>query len=347
MKYRASLSSLLVALSAFAVAMAKILDYKWIVALCQLWRKLCDIFKRWRSRQQLPGRARKASEAPCSPINETAFTHPDPLIYSQYDLMARGYAVTWDNPDIELRKGGVTVPSSHVDPDTEYQIVARIWNNSTDAVVVGLPVIFSYLSFGIGVKINLIGATSVPRLGVKGGPDHPAFASIKWKTPATPGHYCLLAFLAPTDDTNFNNNLGQENIGIGKLMSPAEFIFTLRNQSTRDQVFRFEADTYAIPPLAICGVRGFRNPEVRDRPQLVGAAPPDVPAVHDRRNYPVPPGWSVKIDPIEPHLPPEGETTIKVRITPPAGFTGRQPFNVNAFDRHGFVGGVTLYVEAP
>lgn len=339
MKYLALLSS-------FLVAMVKVLTYGWIVALYRLWRKLCDIFKRWWRLRQLPGRARKASEAPCSPINETAFTHPDPLIYSQYDLMARGYAVTWDNPDIELRKAGVVVPSSSVDPDTEYEIVARIWNNSTDAVVVGLPVIFSYLSFGVGVKVNLIGATSVLRLGVKGGPDHPAFASIKWKTPATPGHYCLMAFLAPTDDTNFNNNLGQENIVVGKAMSPAAFSFQLRNQSQRDQIFRFEIDTYAIPPLTICDQRGIKKPEVSVRTQLVGPAPPAVPTAHDRHNYPVPEGWSVEIEPLEPQLPPEDEITIKVRITPPASFSGRQPFNVNVFDSHGLTGGVTLYVEA-
>ena len=347
MKYTAFLSSLVAALPAFGARVAKILAYEWIEALFRLWRKLCDIFKRWWTRHQLAGRARRASEAPCSPINEPAFTHPDPLIYSQYDLMARGYAVTWDNPDIELRKGGVAVPSAHVDPDTEYEIVARIWNNATDAVVVGMPVIFSYLSFGVGLKIHAIGATSVPRLGVKGGPDHPAFASIKWKTPALPGHYCLLVFLAPTDDTNFNNNLGQENIVVGKVTSPAAFTFQLRNQRSRDQVFRFEVDTYAIPPLPVCDGRGLENPEVRGRAQLVGVPPPAVPAAHDRRNYPVPQGWSVEMDPAEAELPPEGETTIKVRIAPPAGFTGRQPFNVNVFDRDGFVGGVTLYVEAP
>jgi hypothetical protein len=331
----------------FLLSVARILCYEWIVALCELWRRLRDIFKRWRSRRQLPDRARKASDAPCSPINEPAFHRPDPLIYSQYDLMARGYAVTWDNPDIELRKAGVPVSSASIDPGADYEIVAQIWNNSTQAVVVGLPVIFSYLSFGIGVKLNVIGATSVPRLGVKGGPDHPAFASIKWKAPPTPGHYCLLAFLAPTDDLNFNNNLGQENIVVGHATSPAEFTFQLRNASTQEHVFRFEVDTYAIPPLKVCEPRGARNRRENGGPQLIGAPPPDVPAAHDRRNYPVPQDWSVEFDSNEPRLPPDGETTVKVRITPPAGFSGRVPFNVNAFDGQRFVGGVTLYVEAP
>jgi hypothetical protein len=170
------------------VGVLRILAYGWIRAFRDLWRKLCDILTRWRARHKLPGRGSKASDAPCSPINEKSFTHPDPLIYSQYDLMARGYAVSWDNPDIELRKAGVTVSASSIDPGTEYEIVARISNSSTDAVIVGLPVVFSYLSFGVGLTVNAIGTTSVLRRGVKGGPDHPAFTSIKWKTPSTPGH---------------------------------------------------------------------------------------------------------------------------------------------------------------
>jgi len=344
MKYLETLLLLLLAL-------LRILAYGWIIALNRLWQKLRDIFTRWWARRKVPGRARKASDAPCAPINDPAFKHPDPMIYSQYDLMARGYAVTWDNPDIELRKGGVGVPSSAIDPATEYEIVARIWNSSADAVAVGLPVIFSYLSFGIGssgisVKINIIGATSVPRLGVKGGPDHPAFATINWTTPPTPGHYCLLAFLVPADDTNYNNNLGQENVLVGKAASPAKFTFQLANQRASDQAFRFEVDTYAIPPLPICDPYPRRRPPPPLTIQLVGVAP-TVPAIHDRKNYPVPPGWLVDIEPREPHLPPDGETTITVEITPPDGFTGSQPFNVNAFDGQGFAGGVTFYVEAP
>jgi hypothetical protein len=328
------------------LALLKIIVFGWVGALRRLWQALCDVLARWRSAHELPGRAKKGSDAPCSPINEPSFTHPDPLIYSQYDLMARGYAVTWDNPDIELRKAGVAVPSSGIEAGTEYEIAARIWNGATDAVIVGLPVIFSYLSFGVGVQVNPIGATSVPRLGVKGGPDHPAFASIKWKAPPVAGHYCLMVFLAAADDTNYRNNLGQENISVGKVASPASFSFQLRNQSRQDQVFRFEVDTYALPSLPSCELPQPRDRPGGRRPPLVGATAPTVPAQHDRANYPVPAGWLVNINPNEPHLAPDGETTVQVQITPPVGFTGRQPINVNAFDRQGFAGGVTLYVEA-
>jgi hypothetical protein len=75
---------------------------------------------------------------------------PDPLIYSQQYLMGLGLAVTWDNPDIWLERNGSRVSSHAIEPDTEYEIVARIWNGSTDAPVPLLHVRFSYLSFGGG-----------------------------------------------------------------------------------------------------------------------------------------------------------------------------------------------------
>lgn len=83
----------------------------------------------------MPGRSGKGSDSNCNPINEKAFARPDPLIFSEYDLMARGYAVTWDNPDIQLLKGGTPFSSSSLDPKTDYEIVARIWNSSTRCTI--------------------------------------------------------------------------------------------------------------------------------------------------------------------------------------------------------------------
>lgn len=64
-------------------------------------------------------------------------------MYSQSLLAAQGLAVTWDNPDIVLRLSGADVPSSSLLPDTDCGVVARIWNNATDAPVVQMPVRFS------------------------------------------------------------------------------------------------------------------------------------------------------------------------------------------------------------
>jgi len=59
------------------------------------------------------------------------------MIYSQFYLMSKGVAITWDNPDIQLFDGGgVGVASHALTPSTPYEIRARIWNGSTDAPAV-------------------------------------------------------------------------------------------------------------------------------------------------------------------------------------------------------------------
>jgi hypothetical protein len=305
------------------VFVGRLLVYGWILALIHLVKRLCELLRKLKKRP--PGRSRKVSPYLCNPISEQAFRRPDPLIYSQAELMARGLAVTWDNPDIVLQRNGVDVPSSQLQPDTDYDVVARIWNGSTDAPVAALPVKFSYLSFGIGVESHPIGQTAVS-LGVKGGPNHPAAARMRWRTPAVGGHYCLQVLLEPVDDVNYANNLGQENTDVATAHSPAEFTFQLRNQGRREETFRFEVDAYAVPEQPPC-------------------TEPHRPRSHNRDDYPVPAGWTVVLDPSRPHLAPDAEATIHVKVTPPDSFHGRQPLNVNAFDGTGFAGGVSLYVE--
>jgi hypothetical protein len=70
-------------------------------------------------------------------------------------------------------------------------------------------------------------------------------------------------------------------------------------------------------------------------------------ARHNPANFPVPAGWDVAITPALVSLDPGHEAPITVAIAPPAGFTGRQPFNVNARHNRGHAGGVTLTVSAP
>ena len=51
------------------------------------------------------------------------------------------------------------------------------------------------------------------------------------------------------------------------------------------------------------------------------------------------------IQPDAPSLAADQTITVRVTIDPPPGFTGRQPFNINAYHQQGFAGGVTLIVE--
>lgn len=263
-----------------------------------------------------------------------AYRQPDPLIYSQTYLQSLGLAVTWDNPDIHLERPGtpgVPVDAHQLQPDTTYTVVARIWNGSSSAPAVDLPVRFSYLTFGIGTVRTLIGTANVD-LGVKGSSTCPALAPLAWRTPATPGHYCLQVELLWADDENPANNLGQHNTDVVRLNSPrGRATFPLRNASGQARVLRLEADRYAIPSLEDCEQGEARPDERLTR--------------HLRSAWPLAPGWQVSVQPPEARLGPNETVDITVNITAPDGFHGREAINVHAFSDSELVGGVTLYAE--
>ncbi|HYE15408.1 MAG TPA: hypothetical protein VD968_13275 [Pyrinomonadaceae bacterium] len=307
--------------------------YGWLLALIELIKKILRRCRAGKRRGGESERDRRSSRVPCVPIDEPAFVRPDPLIYAQFYLMKLGLAVTWDNPDIQLRLNGAPVSSSLLKPATTYEIVARVWNNSFTAPVAAMPVHFSYLDFGAGTVSVPIGSTKID-LGVKGGPDHPAFAAVPWTTPAEPGHYCIQVLLDPPDDINSFNNLGQENTNVGEAHSPAVFTFKLRNDTARERRYRFEVDSYHLVPSGPCRER-WGEEERRARLQL-----------HARGKHPVPAGWGVSITPDAPVLAPGDEITVTASFEPPNGFAGAQDFNVNALHDDGLAGGVTLTVLA-
>ena len=324
---RAVFSGLVVLLRALLVDLWKTL-FRYLMWLWRSWRRL------FAGKSPEGGQPLQPRRSPdCIPMSHPAFKVPDPLIYSQEYIAGLGHAVTWDNPDIVLRKDGVDVPSAQLQPDTVYEIVARIWNNSPDAPIVDLPVSFSYLAFGIGTQSHAITDPQKPALvtlGVKGGPNHPAFAVAIWRTPPTAGHYCIQVRLDPASDANYGNNLGQENTQVGQAESPADFAFILRNSTPKRATVRFEADSYTLPNPPACGRRG--------RPAFNRQA-------HARARYPVPAGWRVDIDPPSPLLEPGQERAIAVTITPPVEFVGTRAFNINAFTPWSLLGGVTLHVK--
>ena len=332
----------------YLLAVIKAILYGWIHALRELIRDLIQRCRLAKARRDLPGRLGKAAPSPCVPISDPALKRPDPMIYSQFYLMSQGFAVTWDNPDIQLELGGVPVSSGDLLPDTEYEIVARIWNNSTEAPVVGLPVTFWFLSFGAGTVANPIGKTYV-NLGVKGGINHPAFARMKWRTPAQSGHYCLRVWFEWLDDLNPFNNLGQENTTVAEAQSPATFTFTLRNDDRERHVFRFEVDTYTLPPRPDCDRQQRPREEAQDRDLALLRTRPGtirhVPPEHDRKNHPLPPGWTVAFNPETVVLAHDQSMPITVNVTPPESFAGSTTLNINALHEHGLAGGVTVEIK--
>jgi len=259
-----------------------------------------------------------------------AYRRPDPLLYSQSYLSSLGYAVTWDNPDITVELGGVLVDQHDLAPATDYTVVIRVWNGSTSGPAVDLPVRLSYLDFGIGTVSVPVGVATVD-LAVKGAAGCPAFARVPWRTPNTPGHYCLQAQLEWSDDANPDNNLGQSNTDVRPLNSPrAVFEFPLRNDGPRPRALRLEQDAYVIPPLDSCD----------DRPEKAALL-----RRHERGAHPVPDDWSVEISPADVRLDPGEAAGVTVIVTAPDGFAGRKTFNVNAFEGGVLRGGVSITAE--
>lgn len=311
------------------------LVYDWIVALFGILRLILEWLRKL-FRPKPPHPDTNATNTGCASVDHPSFHRPDPVIYSQKYLMSLGLAVTWDNPDIALFRNGVQVSEGDLLPNTEYEIRATIWNNSYDAPIAGLHVAFSFLTFGVTTVSTPIGSTVVD-LGVKGGAQHPAIARVLWTTPPT-GHYCIVVEFQWVDDANPNNNVGQNNVNVVAATSPATFTFQLRNQEDKQRAYRMEADTYTLPERAECGAAPAGGGDLVKKWR-------GIQALHDRSRYPVPPGWSVAFAPPAVTLLPDEEVDVTVTITPPAAFTGSQPFNVHAvLDNGVYAGGVTVYV---
>jgi hypothetical protein len=322
-----------------------ILFLLWILALLiALARFLMVVCRgRERRRQNQESSLDWTRRGRCLPIPDDVYRRPDPCIYSQSYLMSQGFAVTWNNPDIWLQRNQVTVPSTSLEPDTLYELVARVWNNSVEAPAVGLPVRFSYIDFGIGGAPTLIGVKSVD-LPVKGANGHPAYARIPWKTPSTPGHYCIRVQLIWSDDANPLNNLGQENTDVKPLNSPhALFAVPVRNDGRAARTLRIEADFYERPAAVPCPEAPARQPALSREEIAVNRRA--ALARHGREHSRVPADWRVEVQPGQLRLDPGEEGNIAVDITAPDGFAGRQAININAFDGDQLAGGVTVYVE--
>lgn len=315
----------------------KTLSFQWAVDGFDIVKRFVKALKGFCAYMKLPHAVQDQS-GNCQTINNPAFHRPDPCIYSQAYLLMLGLPVTWQNPDISLKRGGVVVSDTTLLPNTQYEVDATIWNNSYEAPAIGLRVDFSYLSFGIATTSTPIGTTFV-NLGVKGGANYPALATMLWTTPPVPGHYCLQVKLTWIDDANPYNNLGQNNVEVVPAQSPAHFSFRLRNDTKKTNSYSFQVDTYSIPAVKTCvGTVTAKNRETfAERLRRIKV-------VHNRANFPVPPGWTVEITPAEVSLLPDEETEIDVSITPPDTFTGKLPFNVNAVYGETYAGGVSLFV---
>lgn len=319
----------------------------------QLWLLLAHL---WRSGLRWPKLwARCRGEIYLPP---EVYKRADPMLYSQEWLMDMGLAVTWDNPDIQLIRHSTPVSSSSLEEGAEYEVRVRIWNNSFDAPAPGLPVHLTMYQVGAGTPGSYIGKRLVD-LGAKGTSMCPAYATFKWRTPDSPGHYCLQVRLNWPDDANPRNNMGQENTLVGQMQSPAVFHFRVRNQASVQRRFAYEADDYQLPKPQPCppkverihGKQITRLEESRGRWEWAITTQGYGKFNGWQRD------WDVKIEPEKEVLAAGEEIGVRVSIESKAlGFKGRKAFNINVFayvlqekgnvtGNRRFVGGVTLYVE--
>lgn len=321
----------------------------WLVGLVRLLDE-CASQRRHKDRLRNEGK----NTTPCQVIPPHIYKRPDPLIYCQSYLQALGLGVTWDNPDIQIYSIGpgsmrTPISSNDLEIDTLYEVRATIYNGSNEAPAVGMPVDFSFLSFGIGTVAHPIGTVPV-NLPVNGAPGHPAVAIHNWLTPKEKGHYCLQVKLNWGDDANPNNNLGQENTNVGVAHSPAIFEFPVRNANVVLATIHLEADAYSLLQTITCDEvkqrEAFDRESEDDRKDARRAWCAQLAQRHNGKDFPVPKGWQVDITPNGFDLQPEATQNVTVVITPPDTFHGVQAINVNAFDANALLlGGVTLYTQ--
>jgi hypothetical protein len=164
---------------------------------------------------------------PCVYIPGPIINRPDPCIYSQFLLMQLHQPVTWDNPDVSLFLNGVEQYTYDLVTNTEYDVVVTVHNSSREKVAAGTRVDIRWIEFGAGSQIRhpiSILSTNVPVW------PNTSQVNTKWKTPASPGHYCLEIELFHSDDGNPSNNRGWNNTQVKAAQSQLNTPVRIFNQ---------------------------------------------------------------------------------------------------------------------
>jgi hypothetical protein len=164
---------------------------------------------------------------PCLYIPERIINRPDPCIYSQFMLMQLNQPVTWDNPDIALLLEGVEQNTYDLTANTEYRVVITVHNSSRKKPANGTQVAVRWIEFGAGAQIRHPIATLSANVPVWPGS---ATVDTTWRTPATPGHYCIEVELSHPDDGNPANNRGWNNTEVKAAASEVQVPIRIFNR---------------------------------------------------------------------------------------------------------------------
>lgn len=170
----------------------------------------------------------KTSEGdPCVNFPGHIIRKPDPCIYSQFLLMRLQQPVTWDNPDVRILLNGIDQNTYNLTVGTTYTIEIIVHNSSRDKPAQGTAVDVRWIEFGAGSQIRHPIATLSADVPLWPGV---AVVQTAWRTPDTPGHYCIEVQLHHPNDGNPSNNLGWNNTQVHAANSPVRRPIRIFNQ---------------------------------------------------------------------------------------------------------------------
>jgi len=276
---------------------------------------------------------RRKDGDPCLYFPERISNRPDPCIYSQFLLMQLNQPVTWDNPDVAIFKAGVEQYTYSLAPDTTYDLAITVHNSSAEKAAFATKVAVRWIEFGAGGPVRHPIADLVADVG-----PFPATAVVTtvWRTPATPGHYCIEVELAHPNDGNPANNLGWNNTQVLPAHSQAKTPIRIFNRHAGAQIAEVAATTGRGAPRNVVEI-AFDSYVFHD---AYGKE-----ADGDVMFAPRPPAWPARVEPRTFHFAP-GETyrDVELIVDAPDGPGPPEPFNVTARQGGAPLGGVTVLV---
>lgn len=179
-------------------------------------RRRCILCRVWHI---LTREAKTPQGDPCVVVPGHLIRKPDPCIYSQFMLMQLNHPVTWDNPDIRIFLHGVEQYTYDLVAGIEYDVEITVHNSSRDKPANGTTVDVRWIEFGAGAQIRH--AISALSANVPVWPGT-AIVTTTWRTPDSPGHYCIEVELSHPNEGNPANNRGWNNTQVHAARSPVE-----------------------------------------------------------------------------------------------------------------------------
>jgi hypothetical protein len=168
---------------------------------------------------------------PCVVVPGHLIRKPDPCIYDQFMLMQLNQPVTWDNPDVRIFLNGIEQYTYNLTVGTDYDVEVTVHNSSRDKPALGTQVAVRWIEFGAGSQTRHAIATPVADVPIWPGT---ATVTVPWRTPDTPGHYCLEVELAHPNDGNPANNRGWNNTQVYAANSPVSRPIRIFNRYPRE-----------------------------------------------------------------------------------------------------------------